>query len=67
MTNKEIKKYADEMAKLKVKCSCGHSVIVPAFVDRKLCRYCHRYVYKDPQTEFRYKMQLNLLKANRKI
>lgn len=49
---KKFNMYSD----LSVKCKCGHSVVMYNF-DKKLCGWCGKYVYKDKQTEFKYKLK----------
>ena len=53
---KDRKKLDDEFARLKVKCSCGHSVLL-VLKDRKICTHCGHWVYRDKETEFRYKLK----------
>ena len=43
--------------------NCGHSVFV-VNVDRIICSWCGKYVYKDDKTEFSYKIKENLNKRN---
>ena len=50
----DTKKFND-MEKFKVRCKCSHTFIL-ARVDRALCNHCGRWVYKNPEIEFRYKM-----------
>ena len=65
-TNKELQKLLEEMTKARVKCSCGHSVVIPPKKDKYICSWCGNYVFKDKQTEFRYKFKENLMKEKRK-
>ena len=47
MTNKEILKYSSEIENYKVKCTCGHSVIIFP-IDKKgykICSWCGHKVY----------------------
>lgn len=48
-----------------VYCPCGHSVAIPNKVDRVLCTWCGKWVYKNKQTEFRYKLQEQLKKQKK--
>lgn len=43
--NKKDDKIFDERAKLTFKCSCGHSMFMPVFLEKKLCSYCGNYFY----------------------
>ena len=60
MTDKELIRYADEMAKFKYKCKCGHSVLINQGIDKVLCTWCHRYVFKDKKTEDLYRLKEKL-------
>ena len=33
-------KYHDAIADIKSKCKCGHTKVIPVYVDRILCNYC---------------------------
>ena len=55
MTYKEDNKMFESISKHKVKCKCGH-VVVMASVDRMICNWCGRWIYRTPGIEFRYKM-----------
>ena len=37
LTNKEYERMSEEYNKIKIKCKCGHKVIVPMWVDRQIC------------------------------
>lgn len=54
-----------ELEKTKRYCKCGHSLIMPIWVDKQLCDWCGNYVYKDKETEFKYKLKgaINSAKA----
>lgn len=49
--NSEDDRYFDEIQKLKVKCSCGHSQTV--FMEKAICDWCGKWVYRDPKQEFK--------------
>lgn len=65
MSIKEDVKYAEEMAKLRKYCSCGHSLTIPNFIDRKMCTHCGSWVYKDKSIEFKYKLDKALKRRNK--
>ncbi len=46
-----------ELDKSKYRCKCGHRVVIPAWIDRNICDWCGHYVYKDKETEFKYKLR----------
>lgn len=55
--NKDTKIYkrkTEELDKVRYKCQCGHSVIIPYNVDRKICSWCKRYVVKKKLDEKRF-------------
>ena len=43
-------------------CKCGHRVIIPFDKDKKLCRWCGRYVFKNKKDEFVYKLKEKIKK-----
>lgn len=57
--NKIIEKMDSEMAKYKVKCSCGHSVnFYPTINKTKiLCICCGHYIYKNEKEKFKELMK----------
>lgn len=57
MRNKEIIKYAEEISKGKIKCRCGHSVIIPPNINKVICHWCGKYVFKDKKAEFEYRIK----------
>lgn len=65
LTIKEDSVLANEKRKMKVRCShCKHLISFFAFekVNKKLCDYCHNYVFKDKKTEFEYRLKERLKK-----
>ena len=53
MTKKEFKRQTEEYDKVKVRCTCGHRVVIPYWRTRQLCTWCKRYVYRDKKDEFK--------------
>ena len=49
----------------RVKCKCGHSNLM-FNVDRMICTWCGSYVYKDKQTEFKYKLKETIIKNGKR-
>ena len=62
---KEDDKWFNERAKNKITCPCGCRVIIPEKVDRIICRWCNKWVYKDEKTEFKYKLLEEKKRAER--
>lgn len=44
LTNKEISKLIEEKNKFKVKCICGHSIVISPRKDYKICSWCGKKV-----------------------
>lgn len=62
MTNKEIIRYSKGIEDYKVKCTCGHSVIIFP-IDKKsykICSWCGHKVYRDKQEQFKNVMRRKL-------
>lgn len=57
LTIKEFQKMTDEYEKVKYICKCGHRVVIPKWVDKQLCDWCGRYVFKDKRSEFKYRIK----------
>lgn len=51
------KKYYNELSNYKYKCKCGHVVLILRGADKKLCTWCHHYVYKSQRDEFKDKLR----------
>lgn len=49
-------KITNELDKVKIRCSCGHRVVVPLKIGKVLCSWCGHYVYRDKQLEFKEKI-----------
>lgn len=63
MNMKEAQKQADYYSKITKKCKCGHSVVMPVFVDKKICSYCGNLIFKDKKTEDLYRIREKLNKC----
>lgn len=60
---KELRKLDEELAKHKVKCRCGHKVIL-INRDKVICDWCGNYVYKDKKQEFKERITQCMKKSN---
>lgn len=49
-------KISDELAKVRHKCKCGHTVTIPHKINFVYCGWCNRRVYRDNSIKFRYKI-----------
>lgn len=55
---KDTIKFEKEIANKRVKCECGHTItFTNTRSDRVLCNWCGKFVYKNKQLEFKYKMK----------
>ena len=45
-----------------VKCKCGASLFMPAFLDFRICRHCKNKVYRNEKIKFEYEMKSRLCK-----
>lgn len=66
VTNKELPLLLNDITKSRIKCSCGHSVLIPNKKDKCICSWCGNYVFKNKQAEFKYKFKEKLMKEKRK-
>lgn len=57
-------KIANELSKIRHKCSCGHTVYIPQRNEFVYCDWCFRRVYKDEKTKFKHKLLERLGKTN---
>lgn len=57
LTNKEIAILTKYMVEASVKCKCGHTVLVPRRIDKKICTWCGNYVFRNKEDEFKYRLE----------
>lgn len=57
LTPKEHQRMTDEYDKVKYRCKCGHKVVIPYNAEKNICQWCHRYVFKNKEDEFRYRLK----------
>lgn len=62
LNNKEFNRLSNEYDKVKYMCKCGHRVIIPYYVDKQLCSWCHEYVFKSKEDEFKFRLNERLRK-----
>ena len=63
----EMRRKLDDIQKTAYKCKCGHTVIISNQVDKALCSYCKKLVFKDKKSEFKYRLKENQLRERRKM
>jgi len=57
LTDKEYSRMIDELDKVKYMCKCGHRVLIPARKNKEVCTWCGKYVFKNKQDEFRFRVK----------
>ena len=63
----EVELLCQELSKTRVYCpNCGHSIVM-GLREYKLCSWCNNMAFKDKKTEFKYRMNENLIKEKRRI
>ena len=54
-SKKDMDKILNEYNKYSYKCSCGHTVVIFPKEEKKLCKWCNNYVFKNKLDEFKYR------------
>ncbi len=62
LTNEEFKRMTEEYDKVKYKCKCGHKNIIPYNVDKVICGWCNRFVFKNKKDEDLYRIKERMRK-----
>ena len=64
-----MKKYIDKEALLQDKlkdnnviCKCGHTNTISAKEEKKICKWCGNYVFRNKQKEFEYRLKEKMIK-----
>ena len=55
-------KALSELENLKVKCVCGHKMIMPVYLDSTICTYCGKKVKNNTKLYFLYKLRKEINK-----
>ena len=63
---KDDEKMLSELDKLKVKCDCGHIVIMPVYQDKTICSFCGKKITNNTKLHFLYKMRKEIQKTESK-
>ena len=50
-------KYYEKISNFKIKCKCGHTMLMPPHLDKMTCSWCKEYVFRTKKDEFLYKMK----------
>lgn len=62
MRMRKIRKLESAIDQITFKCSCGHSVEV--YQDKRICTHCGKYVFKNKEDEFKYRLNERINKTN---
>lgn len=67
MTYKEEQRLLDTKTKYRIKCKCGHTVMIYPFEHRKrkICDWCGKYVYANEKEQFKDAINLLLQSASK--
>lgn len=63
MTKEQFQRQANEYDKVKIKCKCGHKLVIPVWVDKQVCSWCGYYVYRNKRLEFKEKLMKEMKKS----
>ena len=55
-------KALSELEKLKVKCECGHTKIMPVYQESTICNFCGRKIKNNTKLHFMYKLRKEINK-----
>lgn len=44
------------------KCECGHSIVIPKTLEKRICSHCGKYVFKNKKDEFIFRTKEKLKK-----
>lgn len=62
MKYKDDTKRLNTYTNLTVKCKCGHSIFMPAYIDKIICTHCRNLVFRDKKKEFEYRLRKEIRK-----
>lgn len=66
LTVKEYERMCNEYDKVKYVCKwCGRKSIIPYNIEKVECSWCHHYVFKNKQDEFKYRVNEKLKKGGK--
>ena len=55
-----------KLKELNVRCQCGHTFIMPVYVDSKICTNCGRKVQNNSLLYFKYKLRKEINNVKQK-
>ena len=65
LTDKEYQRMSNEYDKIKIKCSyCGRKMVVPMWIDKRLCSWCGHYIFRNKKLEFEDKLKKKIKEKN---
>lgn len=62
LSEEEYERMEHEYDKVKYSCTCGHRVVIPKWIDKGMCSWCGKYVFKNKKDEFKYRINEKLRK-----
>ena len=57
LTNNEYKKITDFLSTVSYPCTWGHKSVIPYNVEKVVCSWCGKYVFKSKEDEFKYRIR----------
>lgn len=66
LSNKEIVRLWEEKQNFRHVCKCGHTVYIANKSGIVICSHCKNLVFKDKETEFKYRMKEGIINERRK-
>lgn len=66
LSNKEIIRLWEEKQNFRHVCKCGHTVYIANKNGIAICSHCKNLVFKDKETEFKYRMKEGIINERRK-
>lgn len=57
LSMKESEKMLEVYRNNSFKCKCGHTVLIPKRIKKRICSYCGVYVFREKKDEFMYRLK----------
>lgn len=67
LSNKEIIRLWEEKQNYRHVCKCGHTVYIANKSGIAICSHCKNLVFKDKETEFKYRIKEKLYREKRNL
>ena len=66
-TMKEIDNEARYFTDNRIKCKCGHSLLITSKDGKELCTWCNNYAFINKEAELKYKNKAQIEKLRREL